>query len=63
VIAGRDPTLVRVIPELTLPRPLWIVMHEDLKTNTRYRAVFDALARGLSCPDPQRQKGVSENRG
>jgi hypothetical protein len=47
VIARRDPALVRVVPEVTLPLPLWIVMHEDLKTNTRYRVVFDALANGL----------------
>jgi DNA-binding transcriptional LysR family regulator len=46
--ARRDPTLVRVVPELTLPLPLWIVMHEDLKTNKRYRVVFDALAEGLT---------------
>ena len=47
VIARRDPALVRVVPEVTLSLPLWIVMHEDLKTNTRYRVVFDALAAGL----------------
>jgi DNA-binding transcriptional LysR family regulator len=47
-IARRDPALVRVVPEVTLPLPLWIVMHEDLKTNTRYRVVFDALVDGLA---------------
>ncbi|UAJ11767.1 LysR family transcriptional regulator [Glacieibacterium megasporae] len=47
-IACRDPALVRVLPEITLPLPLWIVMHEDLKTTTRYRVVFDALADGFS---------------
>lgn len=46
-IARRDPALVRVVPEVTLSLPLWIVMHEDLKTNTRYRVVFDALCDGL----------------
>jgi hypothetical protein len=39
---------VRVLPEIALPLPLWIVMHEDLKTTTRYRVVFDALAQGLA---------------
>lgn len=48
VIAQRDPTLVRVVPEVTIPLPLWIVMHEDLKTNARYRVVFDALAAELA---------------
>ncbi|TXM68384.1 LysR family transcriptional regulator [Methylobacterium sp. WL120] len=46
-IARRDPALVRVLPAITLTLPLWIVMHEDLKTNARCRAVFDALVEGL----------------
>jgi hypothetical protein len=28
----------------TFDLPLWIVMHEDLRSSARYRAVFDALA-------------------
>jgi DNA-binding transcriptional LysR family regulator len=47
-IASLDPALVRVLPEIALPLPLWIVMHEDLKTTRRYRVVFDALAQGLA---------------
>ncbi|HXH14704.1 MAG TPA: LysR family transcriptional regulator [Sphingomonas sp.] len=47
-IARRDPALVRVLPAVALPLPLWIVMHEDLKTSARFRAVFDALAAGLA---------------
>ena len=47
-IASRDPALVRVLADIVLPLPLWIVMHEDLKTTTRYRVVFDALAEGLA---------------
>jgi DNA-binding transcriptional LysR family regulator len=47
-VARRDPALVRILPEITLPLPLWIVMHEDLKTSARYRVVFDALVEGLS---------------
>jgi DNA-binding transcriptional LysR family regulator len=46
-IAQRDPVLVRVLPKVALPLPLWIVMHEDLRTSARFRAVFDALASGL----------------
>jgi DNA-binding transcriptional LysR family regulator len=48
VIARRDPALVRVLSDIAIPLPMWIVMHEDLKTNTRYRLVFDALVEGLS---------------
>ncbi len=47
-IARREPVLVRILPEIALPLPLWIVMHEDLKTSARFRAVFDALAAGLA---------------
>ena len=47
-IARRDPALVRVLPEIALPLPLWIVMHEDLKSNARFRIVFDALVEGLA---------------
>jgi DNA-binding transcriptional LysR family regulator len=47
-IAQRDPALVRILPTVALPLPLWIVMHEDLKTSARFRTVFDALDAGLS---------------
>ena len=47
-VAGRDSALIRVLPEITLPLPLWVVMHEDLRTSARYRVVFDALVAGLS---------------
>ncbi|MCW6528814.1 LysR family transcriptional regulator [Sphingomonas sp. MMSM20] len=48
-VARRDPALVRILPDaLDLPLPIWIVMHEDLRRGGRYRAVFDALAAGLS---------------
>lgn len=49
VVARRDPALVRILPDaLDLPLPIWVVMHEDLRRGGRYRAVFDALAAGLS---------------
>jgi DNA-binding transcriptional LysR family regulator len=48
-IAARDNGLVRVLPEaFSLDLPLWLVMHEDLRTSSRCRAVFDTLASGLS---------------
>ena len=47
-IARQDAMLVRVLPEeFVFELPLWIVMHEDLRSNGRYRAVFDALVEGL----------------
>ncbi len=48
-IAARDPDLVRVLagdfaPEL----PVWIAMHEDLRSSPRCRAVFDMLGEALA---------------
>lgn len=49
IIAARDPALVRVLSDaFALDLPLWIVMHEDLRSSTRCRVVFDALAAGLT---------------
>lgn len=47
-VADRDAALVRVIAAVTLALPLWIVMHEDPKTDARCRVVFDALCEGLA---------------
>lgn len=50
-LAQHDPMLVRVLPELvSIELGLWIVMHEDLKSNLACKVVFDALARGLTVP-------------
>lgn len=47
-IARREPDILPVLPDaFALDLPVWIVMHEDLKTSRRHRAVFDALAEGL----------------
>jgi len=48
VIARRDPALVRVLDDIVFALPLWIAMHEDLKTSARYRLVFDALVEGMT---------------
>ncbi|KVA25135.1 LysR family transcriptional regulator [Burkholderia cepacia] len=47
-LAKRDARLVRVLPDgPAMQLETWVVMHEDLRTNPRCRAVFDALADGL----------------
>lgn len=47
-LARREPKLVRVLADkLSVPLTTWIVMHEDLRHNPRFRTVFDALVRGL----------------
>ncbi len=48
-IARRSPELVRLFPdEIAIPLEIWLVMHEDLKSTPRLRALFDHLAAGLS---------------
>ncbi len=50
-VARRYPDLARVLADaVAIDLGLWIVMHEDLKTNARCRAVFDALVEGLASP-------------
>jgi len=50
-VARRDPDLVHVLAEtVAVELGLWIVMHEDLRTTARCRAVFDALAESLAKP-------------
>ena len=53
VLARREPDLVRVVADTVgVDLGLWIVMHENLKTSARCRAVFDALATGLATLGP-----------
>ncbi|MGI4943946.1 MAG: LysR family transcriptional regulator [Janthinobacterium lividum] len=48
-LAARHPGLVRVLADaVAVELGLWIVMHEDLGSSARCRAVFDALVDGLS---------------
>jgi DNA-binding transcriptional LysR family regulator len=48
-LGNGDPALTRLLEdEVAMSLGLWIVMHQDLKTNARCRAVFDALVSGLS---------------
>jgi DNA-binding transcriptional LysR family regulator len=47
-IARRDPNLERVLPKaFALPLETWLVMHEDLSSSPRVRALFDHLVKGL----------------
>lgn len=48
-LAQRDPSLVRVLPELlTIPLDTWLAMHENLRTNPACAATYTALAEGLT---------------
>lgn len=47
-LAGRDPDLVRLLPEaFAYPLECWVAMHEDLKLARRMRLAFDHLVAGL----------------
>ena len=47
-IARRDPDLVPILTDVFgFDLDLWIVMHEDLKTDRRMRLLFDHLAAGI----------------
>ena len=48
-IAERNPNMVRVLPQdIAIDLGVWIVMHEDLRTNAKCRAVFDTLVESLT---------------
>ncbi len=47
-LAARDPNLVPILEgAFDFDLELWVVMHEDLKTDPRLRRLFDHLAAGL----------------
>ena len=47
-IAARDPDLVHVLPGHGFELEVWVVMHEDLKSNRRMRLMFDHLVANLT---------------
>ena len=48
-VAAKEPAVVKVFPELpSIPVPLWVVCHRELRTSRRLRLVFDWLAKGLA---------------
>lgn len=50
-VAARDPALVRVLPEVSIPPlPLWLTAHRELRDTPRLRLVFDHLAGAFAAP-------------
>jgi len=48
-VAARDPKLVRLLPEFTVPPlPVWLTAHRELRATPRMRIVFDTLAAALA---------------
>ena len=50
--AAAVPHLERVLPELSIPVPFWLVTHRELLTSRRIRLVFDVLAEELGTGRP-----------
>jgi DNA-binding transcriptional LysR family regulator len=47
-LARRDPNLVQVLADVSFTMEMWVVMHEDLKSSRRMRAMFDHLVEHLT---------------
>ncbi len=46
-IAGAEPHLVPILPQIAVALDLWLVMHEDLRSQAAVRAVYGHLASAL----------------
>jgi DNA-binding transcriptional LysR family regulator len=42
-VGDEEPLVQRVVPELVIPVPMWLVSHRELHTSRRVRVVFDLL--------------------
>ena len=47
-VADLNPSLRQVFPECSIPIPIWLITHKELKTNLRIRMVYDILAESLA---------------
>jgi len=46
-IANLNPNLQQVLPEYSIPIPIWLISHKELQTNLRIRLVYDILSEAL----------------
>jgi DNA-binding transcriptional LysR family regulator len=55
-LAAREPDLVPIVPDqFSFALEVWVVMHEDLRSDRRARLLFDHLASGLKAYLAQEQ--------
>jgi DNA-binding transcriptional LysR family regulator len=47
-VGDADPEIARVAPAFTVPVPMWLLAHREVKTSRRVRVVYDLLAEALS---------------
>lgn len=48
LVAEAEPGMVRLLPEISVPVPMWLVCHRELHTSRRIRLVYDRLAEMLT---------------
>jgi DNA-binding transcriptional LysR family regulator len=47
-LAGREPSLERVLPELPMPTlPVWLAVHREIRSSARIRVLYDDLAEAI----------------
>jgi len=49
-IALADPDIARAVPDFSVPVPMWLLAHREVRTSRRVRVVYDMLAEALSRP-------------
>lgn len=42
-VGNADPAVQRLLPDLRIPIPIWLVVHREVKTSRRLRVVYDVL--------------------
>jgi len=47
-VADLNPNLQKALPECSIPVPIWLITHKELRTNQRIRMVYDILAEALA---------------
>ncbi len=47
-VADLNPNLQIALPECSIPVPIWLITHKELRTNLRIRMVYDILAEALA---------------
>ncbi len=49
-VGDAEPCVTRVLESVSIPIPVWLVSHRELRTSRRIRIVFDMLAEVLGTP-------------
>lgn len=55
-VGDADPCMQRALPSCpSIPVPMWLATHREVRTSRRVRAVFDHLVNALRCPSEPRE--------